>query len=277
MADPTVRASLAQAGAALATVSDTPRLDAELLMAQALATTRETMLLQHLDTATPSGFGPLLVRRLAHEPIAYITGSRAFWTIELEVGPGVLVPRPDSETLIEAALAHFGQDGPRRILDLGTGPGTLLLAALSEWPQAQGIGIDKSDDALDYARRNAASLGLGDRAMFRQGDWAQGVAGTFDLVLVNPPYIGTGESLPIDVRDHEPDIALFAGDDGLDAYRVIIPELPRLIAARGLAILEIGTTQADAVGFMVRDVGLVGACRHDLGGRARAIIATRPV
>src|SRR5436309_15789618 len=118
------------------------------------------MLLRHLDDPAPAGFEALLARRLAAEPVAYITGRRAFWTIELEVGPGALVPRPDSETLIEAAAAHFGDDGPRRILDLGTGPGTLLLAALAEWPGSTGLGIDASEAALAYAGRNAERLGF---------------------------------------------------------------------------------------------------------------------
>ena len=144
-----VRAALAEATRTLATFSDTPRLDAELLMAIALGVTREDLLLRHLDAAAPEGFAGLIERRLAHEPVAYITGTRAFWTIALRVGPGVLVPRPDSETLIEAAVAHFAGRAPASILDLGTGPGTLLLAALAEWPGARGLGIDASADKLD--------------------------------------------------------------------------------------------------------------------------------
>src|SRR5690349_16108760 len=141
-----VREALAEAAARLAAVSETARLDAELLMAHALGVVRETLLLHHLDDAAPAAFDALVARRLAHEPVAYLTGRRAFWTIELEVGPGVLIPRPDSETLIEAAIAHFGERGPQRILDLGTGPGTLLLAALGQWPAATGLGIDASID-----------------------------------------------------------------------------------------------------------------------------------
>ncbi len=266
------RAVLASATGQLADVSPTPRLDAELLMAHALGITREALLLSHLDVPVPAAFAALLARRRAHEPIAYITGTRAFWSIDLEVGPGVLIPRPDSETLIEAAVDHFRDRAPGAILDLGTGPGTLLLAALDQWPEARGLGIDASEQALDYARRNMLDLGMAGRADFRLGDWAANVAGQFDLILSNPPYIGTGEALPADVRDYEPAGALFAGADGLDAYRAIVPDLPRLLAPGGVAILEIGVTMADAVGALATAAGLVAALRPDLAGRPRALI-----
>lgn len=267
-----VRRALARAAEALGPVSNSPRLDAELLMAHALGMTREAMLLSHLDAPAPAGFAALIERRLAHEPVAYITGRRAFWTIELAVGPGVLIPRPDSETLIEAAIEHFGERSPRRILDLGSGPGTLLLAALAEWPEATGLGIDASAQALDYARANAEALGLAERVIFREGDWAARVDERFDLILANPPYIATDEALPADVRDYEPARALFAGTDGLDAHRRIVPDLPRLLVPGGVAILEIGHTQADAVGALITAAGLRHSVRRDLGNRPRAII-----
>lgn len=268
-----IRAAIAEAAARIQ--SDTPRLDAELLMAHALGVSREAMLLSRLGDPAPAGFAALVERRLAHEPVAYITGSRGFWTIELNVGPGVLVPRADSETLIEAAVAHFaGTTGPKRVLDLGTGPGTLLLAALAEWPGAHGLGIDASERALEYAEDNALDLGVEDRARFKLGDWAAGLDGQFDLVLCNPPYIGTHEALGPEVREHEPAAALFAGADGLDDYRRIVPDLPRLLAPGGIAVLEIGWTQGDAVAALVRDTGLAPAIRRDLGGRDRAVIAS---
>ena len=270
-----VRAALVEATSLLATFSPTPRLDAELLMAHAMGISREAMLLAHLDAPEPTAFASLLARRLRHEPIAYITGTRAFWTIELAVGPGVLVPRADSETLLEAAAEHFAGSSPRTILDLGTGPGTLLLAALDQWPEARGLGIDTSDIALPYARRNAAALGLAPRADFQRGDWAHGVAGSFDLILSNPPYIGTAETLPAEVREHEPNVALFAGSDGLDAYRIIAPQFPALLAPGGAAILEIGSTQAPAVTALLEAQGFAVALRHDLSGKARALIATQ--
>ncbi|WP_404336865.1 peptide chain release factor N(5)-glutamine methyltransferase [Sphingomonas sp. MMS12-HWE2-04] len=266
--------ALAEAARQLASVSDTPRLDAELLMAHALGISREALLLRHLGAPVPRGFAALVQRRLGHEPIAYITGTRAFWTIDLQVGPGVLIPRPDSETLIEAAIDYFRERAPARILDLGTGPGTLLLAALAEWPDAQGLGVDASDIALDYARRNADALGLAGRARFQKGDWAQGLDAPFDLILANPPYIATDEDLPPEVRDHEPGSALFAGAQGLDDYRRIIPALPRLLAPGGAALLEIGWTQAELVSALVTAQGLAPTVYKDLGGRPRAVRVT---
>jgi release factor glutamine methyltransferase len=270
---PTLRHAITAATARIASVSDSPRLDAELLAAHALCCTREVMLLARLDDPVPSGFVALVERRLTHEPVAYITGSRAFWTIELLVGPGVLVPRADSETLIDAAVAHFATRPPVRILDLGTGPGTLLLAALAEWPQATGLGIDASAPALDYAARNAAALGMAARATWRQGDWAAGVEERFDLILANPPYIGTAEPLPSEVADYEPAGALFAGPDGLDEYRRLVPDLPRLLAPGGIAAIEIGHRQAEPVSALVRSAGLSATLLRDLGGRARCIVA----
>lgn len=268
------RQSLTVATTALATISDTPRLDAELLMAHALDIAREKLLLAQLDDPAPAAFAPLLARRLAHEPIAYITGTRAFWTIDLAVGPGVLIPRADSETLIEAAVAHFADREPKTILDLGTGPGTLLLAALDQWRGASGVGVDASGEALAYAERNAAALGLENRARFTRGDWASHLTGPFDLILANPPYIGTHEVLPAEVRAHEPDVALFAGADGLAAYRIIAPQLPALLAPGGVAIVEIGSTQAPAVTALLQAEGFAVALRHDLGGNPRVLIAT---
>jgi len=243
-------------------------------MAHALGTTREQLLLRHLDDPTPASFELLIDRRLTHEPVAYITGTRDFWTIGLTVGPGVLIPRPDSETLIEAAIEHFVGRAPTTILDLGTGPGTLLLAALAQWPSAQGLGVDASAVAIEYALRNAKLLDLADRASFSVGDWADGVAGQFDLVLCNPPYIAADESLPAEVREHEPGAALFAGPDGLDDYRIIATQLPRLIAPGGMAAIEIGATQAKAVSALLTAQGLKVAVRRDLAGRDRCVIAT---
>ncbi|MEP9401992.1 peptide chain release factor N(5)-glutamine methyltransferase [Sphingomonas sp. VNH70] len=269
----TLRHALTQATARIADVSDSPRLDAELLAAHALGIPREEMLLGRLDDPVPPGFAALVERRLTHEPVAYITGTRAFWTIDLKVGPGALVPRADSETLVEAAVAHFAGRAPARILDLGTGPGTLLLAALAEWAQASGLGIDASAAALGYARANAAALGCADRVEWRQGDWTQGIDERFDLILANPPYIGTGESLPHEVAGHEPPGALFAGADGLDDYRRIVPDLPRLLAQGGIAAIEIGHRQGDAVAALVEAAGLPARLVRDLGQRPRCIVA----
>ena len=267
-----VGVALVEASRDLAPISDTPRLDAELLMAHSLGVARDDLLLNHLDAPVPAAFAALLARRLGHEPIAYITGTRAFWTIDLAVGPGALIPRPDSETLIEAAIDYFGEQAPATILDLGTGPGTLLLAALDQWPGATGLGVDLSDQALAYARANAESLGMAARAAFRIGDWAAGIDGSYDLILANPPYIGTGEELPVDVRDHEPASALFAGPDGLDDYRRIVPGLRRLLAPGGAAVLEIGWTQADAVSALGAAQDFTVTVRNDLGNRPRVVV-----
>lgn len=270
-----IGAALREAAARLAGVSDTPRLDAELLMAHALGVERQALLLDPARFALPAAFADLVARRMAHEPVAYIVGYRDFWTIRLKVGAGALIPRPDSEALIDAAVAHFGAAGPRRVLDLGTGPGTLLLAALAEWPDATGVGIDASEAALDYARENADALDRADRAQFRLGDWADGVEDPFDLILCNPPYIADSEALMPDVVDYEPTGALFAGADGLDDYRRIIPDLPRLLAPGGIAVLEIGHRQRISVSVLAEAAGFAAACKQDLGGRDRALLLTR--
>jgi len=259
----------------LASSSESARLDAEMLMAHALGLSRERLLLGGMQGESPATFAPLIERRLAGEPVAYLTGSRDFWTITLAVGPGALVPRPDSETLLEAALDHFGAAGPRTILDLGTGPGTLLLAALAEWPRATGLGIDRSEAALSYARINAAALGMADRAALRLGDWAGGIDTAFDLVLANPPYIESAAILPRDVAEHEPAGALFAGADGLDAYRVLAGQLGRLVAPGGMAAVEIGASQRAAVTALFAATGLRTASRADLAGRDRAVLLWR--
>ncbi|WP_265528086.1 peptide chain release factor N(5)-glutamine methyltransferase [Sphingomicrobium marinum] len=258
----------------LKSVSDTPRLDAELLLAAAFGIGRDRLLLDPPQGKAPPAFEEMVKRRVNGEPIAYITGQRAFWTIDLEVGPGVLIPRPDSETLIEAAVEHFGTErAPARVLDLGTGPGTLLLAALDQWPDATGIGVDVSETALDYARRNAKRIGIDGRAQWRTGDWADGVEGRFDLILCNPPYVADDDSeLDEDVRKFEPAEALFAGADGLDQYRRLIPQLPPLLADGGLCAIEIGHRQGRDVAKLLQAEGQITELRHDLGGRPRAVL-----
>lgn len=265
--------ALNRAADQLAKTSDTARLDAELLMAHAMGIERDRLILDPPKGSPPPGFNALVERRAAGEPVAYITGRRAFWNIELEVGPGALVPRPDSETLIVAAIEHFGgSDRPKRILDLGTGPGTLLLAALDQWPRASGIGIDTSDEALTYARANAKRLGLDQRATFKRGDWAMGVSERFDLLLINPPYVATDAELGPGVAEYEPAEALFAGPDGLDDYRRLAPEIARLLAPLGLAAIEIGFDQGESAAQVFRDVGLEPRLAYDLGGRPRALL-----
>lgn len=253
--------------------SATARLDAELLLAHALGITRERLLLTLADSPIPPAFADLVERRARHEPIAYITRTRAFWTIELDVAPGVLIPRADSETLIEAAVAHFaGTPGPRRVLDLGTGSGALLLAALDQWPDASGIGLDTSPAALAIARANAARAAPG-RACIAEGGW-NGTGEPFDLVLCNPPYIATDTPLPREVAAFEPASALFAGEDGLDDYRLIAPYLAGQIATGGVACIEIGHDQAESAAPLFRDAGLRVALRRDLAGHDRCLVIT---
>ena len=265
--------ALSRATQTLSTTSDTPRLDAELLMAHALGIERDSLLLSKQDQIVPAVYPEFVERRRAGEPVAYITGKRAFWNIELEVGPGALVPRPDSETLIAAAMTHFaGTDGPRRILDLGTGPGTLLLAALDQWPEATGLGIDASEEALGYARANARRLGLAPRAEFHLGDWAEGVDERFDLVLINPPYVADAAELGPGVAEYEPAEALFAGPDGLDDYRRLAPQIGRLLETAGLAAIEIGHDQAASAAALFEAAGHDVRLSHDLAGRPRALL-----
>lgn len=259
----------------LSKASDTARLDAELLMAEALHIDRDKLLLRPPERDVPQRFWDMVKRRTEGEPVAYITGRRAFWNIELHVGPGVLVPRPDSEVLIASALEHFeGSPGPRRILDLGTGPGTLLLAALDIWLDATGLGIDLSRQALSYASANARRLGFEARAKLLQGNWATGLVEKFDLILCNPPYIAEGAELGPGVQEFEPDEALFAGREGLDAYRELAPQLPRLLNPGGLAAVEIGYDQADAVTALLARDGLQARLANDLAGRPRAVLLT---
>jgi release factor glutamine methyltransferase len=267
--------ALADAARQLSESSDTARLDSELLMAEALHLDRDTLILSPPDRAVPMRFWEMVERRQAGEPIAYITGRRAFWNIDLHVGPGVLVPRPDSEVLIASAIEHFsGIGGPKRILDLGTGPGTLLLAALDVWPEASGLGIDLSRHALSYASANARRLGLEGRAKFKLGNWADGIEERFDLILCNPPYVAEEAQLGPGVREYEPGEALFAGERGLDAYRELAPQLPRLMNTRGLAAVEIGFDQAESVTALLQRDGLSARIVKDLANRPRAVLLT---
>ena len=266
--------ALRAAARRLAAVSDTARLDAELLMAEALGVSRSELLLRHVGDPEPDVFAGLVTRRFSHEPVAQILGRKEFYGREFRVCRDVLTPRADSEATVAAALEACPPDA--RILDCGTGSGALLLTLLAELPGASGIGIDRSEAALAVAADNAARLGLTDRAEMRlanwhKPDWSAGL-GLFDCVIANPPYVETGVELDPSVREFEPAGALFAGPDGLDDYRALVPQLAGLLEPRGVAVLEIGTSQADAVADIAAKAGFASELRRDLGGRPRALV-----
>ena len=272
----TVGEAIRAAAETLAPVSDTARLDAELLMAHLFGVTRSELLLRHMRDPAPPGFAALVERRVGHEPVAYITGSQEFYGLPFIVTPATLIPRGDSETLVAAALEL--KPDAARVLDLGTGSGALLLAVLAHLRQAQGVGIDRSPEAVAVAARNAEQLGLHPQARFLAGDWhaagwAEGL-GTFDLVLCNPPYVESTAALDRQVAEFEPATALFAGPEGLDDYRVLIPQLRALMNGGALAVLEIGANQAGAVAALAHAAGFATALRRDLAGRARALLLT---
>ena len=269
-----VAEALREAARRLEVVSDTARLDAELLMAEALGVTRSELLLRRTAGPAPEAFADLVERRLAHEPVAQILGRKEFYGREFLVGRDVLTPRADSETLIGAALDAC--PAPGRILDCGTGSGALLLTLLAEAPGSSGVGIDRSPAALAVAADNAERLGLAARAELRLADWRkqgwQDGMTAFDLVVANPPYVESTAELPPSVRDYEPAGALYAGPEGLDDYRALIPQLPGLLTPGGIALLEIGATQAGAVSAIAEAAGFRSELRRDLGGRPRVQI-----
>ena len=269
----TIALAIREATEALEAASETPRLDAELLMAHLLGITRSDLLLRHMQEPVVSGYAALVVRRMKHEPVAYITGIQEFYGLEFIVNCDVLIPRGDSEVMVDKALA--AQPYPSRVLDCGTGSGALLLAVLANLSQADGVGIERSQAALEVAAANAARLGLAKRARLLKADWREpGWAdslGRFDLILANPPYVEDTAELSPSVRDHEPSAALFAGPEGLDDYRILIPQLAGLLTGHGVALVEIGATQAAAVSAMATVAGFSVKLHRDLANRPRAL------
>ncbi len=267
--------AIRDAAAQMAATSDTARLDAELLMAHALGVSRSDMLIRHMDAAVLADFSGYVARRIAREPVAYITGVQEFYGRQFAVSSEVLIPRADSETLIEAALECAA--GARSVLDLGTGSGALLVTALLELDGPTGVGIDASAKAVEITKANTAALGIAESRVrilqrsWRNDRWAEGL-GIFDLILCNPPYVEADAPLEPDVRDYEPHAALFAGPEGLDDYRVLIPQLRALMTPQAVAILEIGATQAGPVTELAEKSGFQVSLRHDLANRPRALI-----
>ncbi len=254
-----------------------PRAEARLLLAHVLGVPREKTLTAEPTPEQAKAYAAAVARRVGHEPFAYITGHREFWSLDFEVGPGVLVPRPDTETLIEEALrAVPDRAAPLRIADLGTGSGAILCAALTEFPNASGIGFELSPHAHAIADRNAARL-IGPRAEIRLADWnaaaQEAEKNPFDLVFSNPPYIPSAdiESLDPDVARFEPRAALDGGADGLTAYRALAPILSRIVAPGGFVLLEIGIGQAPAMGTLFPMLQMI-RITSDLGGIPRAVL-----
>lgn len=270
----TVRDALRHGAAVLAAAGvDSAGLDARLLLSHAAGLSREELLRDPSRPIDPAGYDALLQRRAAREPLAFIVGCQEFWSLRFLVSRATLIPRPDSETLVEAALAC--RPDARTVLDLGTGTGCLLLATLTGLPGAFGVGTDRNKGAAALAAQNAAELGLADRAAIVCADWAAPIASRFDLVLCNPPYINTEAiaGLMPEVAEFEPRTALDGGADGLAAYRTVLPALPALLAPGGLAILELGAGQADPVATLARQLGFARPrFRADLAGISRAIL-----
>ncbi len=280
---PTVsrREALNRGAALLAAAGiEQPRREARLLLAHALGTSTEALLAGLAAPAETTAYDRLIARRAGREPFAFLTGRQEFWGLSFAVSPVTLIPRADTETLVDASLALLmPADRSWRVLDLGTGTGNLLLAILAERPAALGVGVDLAPDAARLAAGNAVALGLADRAVFAAGDWAAALAGQFDLVVSNPPYIERGAipGLMPEVAAHEPTRALDGGPDGLDAYRRIVGELPCLLAPGGAAVLELGIGQSDAVMALGAAAGFAATVRADLAGTPRALVFHRLV
>ncbi len=261
-----------------------PALDARVLLGHVLGWSAADFLRAPkapVSAAAAARFDHLLERRAAGEPVAYLTGCQEFWSLPVQVTRDTLIPRADSETVIEALLGRLDRSVVRRVLDLGTGSGCLLAALLTDCPHAVGLGIDRYWSTLTIAARNARALGLGARAHFVQGDWGQAIIGSFDVIVANPPYITRADldTLATDVRDHEPRAALDGGPDGLEALQIIVASLPRLLAPGGVAGLEFGYDQRAAVEDLIAAEPGLDACHAhpDLAGHDRCVTVKRAV
>jgi release factor glutamine methyltransferase len=263
---------------------ESAELDARILVGHALALDHAALAAaaaRRLGAGEREAIAALAQRRLAHEPVARIVGYKEFWSLRLAVDAATLVPRPETETVVEAALAAIDAGGARtrelRVADLGAGSGALLLALLAELPNAFGIGTDISGGALGVAKANAERLGLRG-ANFVACDLAAALGGAFDLIVSNPPYVASGDfaALAPEVRDFDPRAALDGGSDGLDCHRAIAATVPALLAPGGALVVELGSGQARAVAALLAAVGLAPAPpRSDLGGVPRALVATK--
>ena len=261
---------------------DSPVIDARLLVEAAADVRRIDLVMDPHRLLTPEQeelFESYVARRERREPVARILGRKGFWKIALTLNPHVLVPRPDTETLLDVVLPVFDEYRAFNLLDLGVGSGAILLAILAERPLAKGLGIDVSEEALAVARDNAAHLGVEGRVALLRSDWTAGLADeSFDLVVSNPPYIRSGdiETLDPEVRDHEPRLALDGGPDGLDAYRLLAPEVVRVLKPGGTFAVEIGADQSSEVEALFREAGAEGVrTQKDLSQRDRVVTGTK--
>jgi release factor glutamine methyltransferase len=277
-----VSALLAEGDARLARVADRPRQEAEILLGAALGKSRAWLLAHHdeqiLDCEATDVYEAHLARRARREPMAYILGEKEFWSLRLAVTPAVLIPRPETELVVELALAWLPENAAARVLDLGTGSGAIALALAHERPRLTVVGIDVSDEAVELARLNAAQLGV-DNAGFRAGHWYEPVAGErFDLIASNPPYIATADPrVEREVRLFEPPAALYSGADGLDALRTIVAGASAHLVPGGGLVLEHGDDQGMAVRDLLQQRGFGQVATHrDLAGRDRCTAGRRP-
>lgn len=273
----TVARALRDGASCLDGITDNPRLEARLLLAHALGVTLSDLIRAPGKLIDVTAFETLLARRAAREPVAFILGHREFWSMDFAVSPATLIPRPDSEALVEAAMEAFAhRPPPERIIDLGTGTGCLLLALLQEFPSAFGIGLDLEPDAVALAKGNATRFGLCGRSAFVVGCWTNALLGRFDLIVSNPPYIPATEieALMPEVARYEPKRALDGGSDGYEAYRAILPNVKGHLQPDGVAILELGIGQANSIVELAKEAGLQASLRTDLANIPRAVIVT---
>lgn len=274
-----ISAALTEGEAALTAAGvDNPRNEARLLLGHVLGITPAQVFARTDDDVAAANlktYYSLLSARCEGTPLAHITGRREFWSLDFHVTPATLIPRPDTETVIDLVVSAFkGRPPPKTILDLGTGSGCILLALLSVFENADGVGLDTSKDACRIAAANARALGFEKRTRIVEGSWVDGIDGSFDLIVSNPPYIPSADiaTLDVGVRAHEPISALDGGDDGLDAYRALIPAAIPVLNEDGILVVEVGIGQADDVSEIASAHGLTaGPRRNDLAGIERAV------
>ncbi len=257
---------------------ESPTIDARLLLEAAGPVSRADILSdphRALDANAEARLEDFVARRERREPVSQILGRKGFWTLMLNVSPGVLTPRPETETILDVVLPAFPPERAFSVLDLGVGSGAILLSILAERPRAKGLGVDVSEEALAVARDNAAQLGLERRTALLRSDWTAGLAeASFDLVVANPPYIPTADidTLEPEVRNHDPRLALDGGPDGLDAYRLLAPEIVRVLRPGGMFAVEIGFGQAADVTALFQAAGAEALAVHnDLATRPRVV------